>query len=552
MNNSNKPPSPFMRMHMAIERISTGIQGLDSLIEGGIPKGFTVLIAGNPGTGKTILTSHFLYEGLKKGESGIYVSFSESKQQYLSNSDRLSMNFRAFKDGNPTFTFLDFTSVNKDGIADALDEVLRVISETKTKRMVIDSFSAVAQAFDNQNEARMALQVILGKITRAEGVTNMLIAEVPMGQSGVGSGIEEFVSDGIIKMEYGTGNASPLTIRVVKMRGTVMNREPHSISIRPEGMIVFTKYRPSLNYDAPDQRISSGNIGLDERIEGGLLRGSTTALIGASGVGKTTLSFQFIAEGVISGEAGIYCSLEESPAQINRMASKYGYNVEELESKGLTIVSRVAEDQNPDAFVSYLSDLIKEKRPKRLVIDSISAFEHSYEKDLYTLTKRLVSLSHDNELTTLFVILTSQQSGINLTTIGISSLFENIILLRYVEAEAKMKRSMLILKMRSSAHDESILEFTISENKGIRIIGAMKGYTGILTGVAQKVLKEDEEMEFSIEQKQQEERKRRFDEFQERERQIEEKQNISKGERRAAKDKKVKTLNKQQVDESKI
>lgn len=537
---------------MPIDRISTGISGLDDLIEGGIPEGFTVLVAGNPGTGKTILTSHFLYEGLKKGESGIYVSFSESRLQYLSNTDRLGMNFRSFDAGGPKFSFLDFTSVNKDGITDALEEVLLVISETKTKRMVIDSFSAIAQAFENQNEARMALQVILGKITRAEGVTSMLIAEVPISQTGVGSGIEEFVSDGIIKMEYGANNASPLTIRVVKMRGTSMDREPHTISIGSEGMIVFAKYPTNLNYDASEERITTGNSGLDERTGGGLLKGSTTAVIGASGVGKTTLSFQFIAEGVMAGEAGIYCSLEESPAQIKRMAAKYGYNVDELESKGLTIVSRVAEGQHPDGFVSYLSTLIEEKRAKRLVIDSISAFEHHYEKELYSLTKRLVSMTHDKELTTIFVILTSQESGINITTRGISSLFENIILLRYVEAEARMKRSMLILKMRSTAHDESILEFTISENKGFRILGTMKGYVGILTGVAQKELREFEEAELSIEQIEYVERKRRFNEFQEREKEIEEKQKNNKMERRSALDKRLKTMTEQQADDSEM
>src|SRR4026208_1990639 len=106
---------------MTIERISTGIPALDALIEGGIPKGFTILVAGNPGTGKTILTSHFLYEGLKNGESSIYVSFSESKNQYYSNTVRFDMDFKKFENGGKNiFTFLDFTSVNKDGIQDAL------------------------------------------------------------------------------------------------------------------------------------------------------------------------------------------------------------------------------------------------------------------------------------------------------------------------------------------------------------------------------------------------------------------------------------------------
>ncbi|MGH9980880.1 MAG: RAD55 family ATPase, partial [Nitrososphaeraceae archaeon] len=107
---------------MVLERISTGITGLDSLIEGGIPKGFTVLIAGNPGTGKTVLTSQYLYDGLTKNENGIYVSFSEADYSFYNNTTRLGMNFKEFQEQNK-FSFLDFSAVTQQGIQDALEEV---------------------------------------------------------------------------------------------------------------------------------------------------------------------------------------------------------------------------------------------------------------------------------------------------------------------------------------------------------------------------------------------------------------------------------------------
>jgi circadian clock protein KaiC len=375
------------------------------------------------------LASHFLHEGIEHGESSIYVSFSESKDQFYNNVERIGMNFKKFENDDGAFTFLDFTSVNKDGIQDALDEVLSVVRETKAKRIVVDSFSAIAQAFESQNDARIALQVILGKIIRAQGVTSMLIAEVPVSQQGVGSGIEEFVVDGIIKLEHGGSNASPMTLQVAKMRGTEMDREPHVVTIGPTGMILYTKYPMKLQYHSSQERLSSGIDGLDEKMEGGMLKGSTTALVGASGVGKTTLGFQFVAEGVKRGQSGIFCSLEESPDQIALMASKFGYDIDELQRNGLTLISKVAEEQSLDAFISYLSNLIVEKKPVRLVIDSISSFVHTTEKEMYTLTKRLVNLAHDNQITIMFAILTQQESGFKLTTIGTSSLFDNIIVL---------------------------------------------------------------------------------------------------------------------------
>ncbi|HJY15778.1 MAG TPA: ATPase domain-containing protein, partial [Nitrososphaeraceae archaeon] len=131
---------------MIVERISTGVSGLDPLIEGGIPKGFTVLVAGNPGTGKTVLTSHFLYDGLTKNQNGIYVSFSEADYSFYNNTDRLGMKFREFQKQNK-FSFLDFSAVTQVGIQDALEEVFATIKETHAKRIVIDSFSAIFQAF---------------------------------------------------------------------------------------------------------------------------------------------------------------------------------------------------------------------------------------------------------------------------------------------------------------------------------------------------------------------------------------------------------------------
>jgi circadian clock protein KaiC len=139
---------------MTIERISSGVPTLDPLIEGGIPKGFTVLVAGNPGTGKTILTTHFLYDGLLKGEAALYVSFSESKSQFYENFDRSGMKFSDFERNNK-FAYLDFASITKEGITDALEEVLNVSRIIGAKRLVVDSFSAILLAFNSVTVARI-------------------------------------------------------------------------------------------------------------------------------------------------------------------------------------------------------------------------------------------------------------------------------------------------------------------------------------------------------------------------------------------------------------
>jgi circadian clock protein KaiC len=217
-----------------LQRISTGVPGLDSLIEGGIPKGNTAMIAGNPGTGKTILCSHFIYYGLTtQDENALYISFSESKTQFYANTERFGMDFEKFERQNK-FTFMALASFTKDGMQDTLAEILSTIRDTKAKRVVLDSFSAISLAFEDQNEARTTVQVLLGKIMRSEEVTTMLIIEIPFGRDSIGSGIEESVSDGIIQLEQREDNASPIILRVLKMRCTAINREPHILYNRRE------------------------------------------------------------------------------------------------------------------------------------------------------------------------------------------------------------------------------------------------------------------------------------------------------------------------------
>jgi circadian clock protein KaiC len=127
-------------------------------------------------------------------------------------------------------------------------------------------------------------------------------------------------------------------------------------------------------------RVKTGIPGLDERVEGGFLKGSTTILAGASGTGKTTLGFQFTVQAVLDGKPSLFCSLEESPAEIRSMGESLGFNMKELEKKGLHLISWTPENQSPDAFISELASHIEAIRPSRIVIDGLSTFEHLYSQ----------------------------------------------------------------------------------------------------------------------------------------------------------------------------
>ena len=255
-------------------------------------------------------------------------------------------------------------------------------------------------------------------------------------------------------------------------------------------MILYPKQSLRLTYRASEERIISGIPGFDERISNGFIRGTTTAVIGAAGTAKSTFAFQYIAEGVRkNGEAGIFCTLEQSADEIRIMGKSYGYDMVQLEKDGLSIFATSAEDQNPDAFIVNLASEIKRTKAKRLVIDNLSAFTHKYKNEIYTITRRIVSLIQEYQITAIVTILTTQKIGFEVTGLDLFSLLQNVILLRFVEVKGRMTRILLVLKTRESQHDESILEFKISKDKGgVEITGPIDNeYIGLSTGMAQKV-----------------------------------------------------------------
>jgi len=206
---------------MSENRVSSGIDGLDSLIDGGFPKGSLILLAGNPGTGKTVFGMQFLCKGAKEyGENGIYVSFAESEDTLVNNMSKLfGYDLKTMQNGK--VKVLDFTTVTEKGLSTILEMVLQEITALKAKRLVIDSFSAMAQAFKEPIEARIILHNILGKMVRQLGCTTILVVEVPTGSEKIGVSIEEFVADGVIVLRRGNLEGRLIReIEIEKLRGT--------------------------------------------------------------------------------------------------------------------------------------------------------------------------------------------------------------------------------------------------------------------------------------------------------------------------------------------
>ena len=232
-----------MSENLSENRVPTGIDGLDSLIEGGFPEGSLVLLAGNPGTGKTIFSMQFLYRGAEKyGENGIYVSFAENEDTIIHNISRLFGRDLRNNEGHGKVKILDFTTVTEKGLSTILEMILEEVTALKAKRLVIDSFSAMAQAFKEPIEARIIIHNILGKLVRQLGCTTILIVEVPTGSKKIGISVEEFVADGVIVLRRGDYDGKLIReIEIPKLRGTKIERQKFLFTLN-KGFEVFPPF----------------------------------------------------------------------------------------------------------------------------------------------------------------------------------------------------------------------------------------------------------------------------------------------------------------------
>jgi circadian clock protein KaiC len=483
-------------------RVSTGIEGLDSQIQGGLPAGSITVLAGRPGTGKTLFAASFLYQGASNGESCVYLSFAESRAQFISNMNKFGLDFQQLID-KKVFEFIDLTTVSTEAVSDALNIVLNRVVETGAKRLVVDSFSAIAQAFDKMIDARMALHVIFGKLVRGEQCTILLLVEMPYGTEKIGLGIEEFVADGIIILDCVPRTIGYLrTISVMKMRGTQISLDRSTYEISSEnGLEVFPSLKLGIEAGIGSDRTSTRIPGLDAMIQGGLPERSVTALVGAAGTGKTTFALQFIYSAASEArEKGLIVSFGESRDQLEVVGKGLGMDrLRQLILDGLvTIAGVLPEGSSIEAHAANIERLLSRTSARRVVFDDVTALQPICTDDEYYLfLKKITQIAKSHNVTTVLTLTTNELAGSSITGAGLSTVMDSIILMRYVELAGKMDRSMTLLKMRGTKHDNSIKKFRIGRG-GITMTGSFAGYSGVLTGTARRTIAEFEAAEKKI------------------------------------------------------
>jgi circadian clock protein KaiC len=264
-----------------VKKVKSGIEGLDEVIEGGFPRGSLILLAGEPGTGKTVFSIQFLVKGAELNEPGVYVSFAEAKNTLIENFSRHLGVDLAKLEIEGKIKILDFTAMKEEGIPTILESILAEVKTLNAKRLVIDSFSALAQAFKDPTDIRIVVHTVLSRIVREMDCTTVMVEEVPIGRAEIGLGIEEFVADGVLRLRAGELDERLFRdLEIVKLRGTRLSERKLAFTLEG-GFKAFPPFKlkpiekPSRFQPIPDKpdKYSTGVEDLDAIFNGGFSKG---------------------------------------------------------------------------------------------------------------------------------------------------------------------------------------------------------------------------------------------------------------------------------------
>lgn len=492
------------------ESSPTGIKELDDIIGGGFPKDSIILLSGSSGSGKTIFALKWLFEGAKNKENGIYISTTEPLFKMVKHLEAMSFYDRNILEQEKIkiVSIQEFSEkLQKKGLdrENILQLILNFIEdhvkEVGAKRLCIDSVTAIAHSLDNKAHIRRFI-FELGEILAALGCTAILTSEVAEVDKYSAYDVEEFISDVILRLDQiKVMGELQRVMQVVKVRGRGYRSDELHFRITEDGIVLYPKIRVPLDYPSTTERISTGNAMLDEMTMGGVFRGSSTFIAGSTGTGKSLLSLYFMREGLEKGEPCLYAGFEESREQLIRNAQTFGWNLEEYEKRGLVVLRCMyPNEKHLEEHLTDMRGIVEEKKIKRCVVDSLSAIQHSFDEDEFlSFAKRLNGYLKTQKVTTFFTAATESIIGdTKLTGSHISTLIDNIIMLRYVEVEGEMRLVMNVTKVRGSSHSKGLREYKITDD-GIVVGKSLSGYEGIMTGVVRRVsatVEEKLELEF--------------------------------------------------------
>lgn len=465
------------------------------MLHGGLVPRRAYLVRGGPGTGKTTLGLHFLLAGVAAGESTLLITLESNEAQLRADAATLGLDLSgiAMLDLSPTREF--FAENRSYDIFSPADverdpttrQILQAVREGRPARVFVDAITTLRylspDAFQFRKQALSFLRFLV------ESGATVLMSSEPT--ASVADDDLRFMSDGVLELEVSARHGTlRRTLGVSKLRGSDFEGGRHSMRLTGQGMQVYPRLVPAAHErEFTLEVVSSGLAELDELLGGGIERGTISIFSGPSGVGKTTLGMQFMKEAATRGERSVVYAFEEQADTLLHRCDSIGIPVRSMIGGGTLSVVQVEPLRfSPDEFALLVRHEVEARGTRMLMIDGISGYELTLAGDdlvphLHALGRYLKNMG----VTVIFINEVETITGdFRATELGISYLCDNLVFLRYLEIDGKLRKAIGVLKKRLGIFGQTLRELEITAS-GLRVGAPLSGLRGVLTGMPEWV-----------------------------------------------------------------
>lgn len=472
--------------------LSTGIKGLDAILGGGLVRDRIYLVEGEPGTGKTTTGLQFLFDGVKRGESVVYITLAETTAELrgVAASHGWTLEGIHVHEVLPSENLLSpeaqYTMFHPSEVemGSTTQMILSVIDERKPTRVVLDSLSELQLLADTPLRYRRQV-LALKQFFASRSCTVMLLDD----RTAAGVDLQvRSIAHGVLTLEQSVKEygCERRRVRVVKYRGIAFRGGLHDYEIRYGGLSVYPRLVASESRVIERrQQLTSGLAALDALLGGGLEEGTSTLIAGPPGSGKSSLASQFVAAAAKRGQSSAMFLFEEATNNLLNRADGLGMGIREPYQKGLLKIQQIdPAELSPGEFSCAVCEAA-DMGAKIIVIDSINGYLNAMPDERFLTThlhELLTYLGQRGVVTLLVGVQQGMLGGTMSTAVDASYLADNVLMLRYFEHDGEVKQAVSVFKKRGSLHERTIRQFSMSGD-GIKVGEVLRGFRGILTGV---------------------------------------------------------------------
>jgi circadian clock protein KaiC len=478
--------------------VSTGNAGLDAILTGGLPANRLYLLEGAPGSGKTTLALQFLLEGVRRGERALYITLSETYDELAVVAASHGWDIEAFD----VFELESAADVLGGGTEQSilhpwemeLGETIQLIQQeverVKPARIVFDSLSEMRLLA--QDSLRYRRQVLaLKQFFGGRNATVLLVDDMTGGENGVDAHLHS-LCHGVITLERLTLDfgAARRRLQVQKLRGVDFVAGYHDLAIRKGGLEIWPRLIASSHHSPFSGEPTPSGVGaLDHLLGGGPLRGTCTLVTGPAGTGKTTIALQYIDSACRRGERCTIYEFDERIGTLMARAKAFNLDLDKHVEDGLLVIEQIdPAELSPGEFSWRVRQQVAERHAQMIVIDSLNGYLAAMpeEQHLVLQMHELLSYLSQQGVVTFLINPQSGLLGSMATNLNISYVADAVLLLRFFEAEGRIRKAISVLKNRGGMHEDCIRELRI-DSQGLRVGDSLSQFKGVLTGTPEYV-----------------------------------------------------------------